>query len=443
LRKTVMTPEEHERRIREIAERVARRLVEKWPKPGSHINELEDFAERAGQDLQRELSERTLQEEAERKEGNQTACACGGPARYQRHHGLTLVTAAGRVRVRRAYFHCEQCGIGHCPADTRLGLGTANTTPTAQARLAILAALTPYVQVADLVTQLGLPLRLDLKSTERVTQAVGTQLATRVLQPFGDAERPVAVGFDGVMIPTPSGNREARVGVVYEPNWNSGRTPAAEAELRKEYFATTESRESLVAAVCRRARERAAGAVVAVVSDGAALDWVDLEPHLPLRVEILDFYHVLERVTEIATALHSDDPVAATTWRLAMKEELLERGPRKLLKVLREWKPTAAAAVELRRVQFAYFERQEERLQYPEFLRRGFPIGSGAVEGACKHVVCDRFDGSGMRWQLATADPVLRLRAALLTEPLLDVRKYAATKPLRKRTPASPTAVVA
>jgi len=171
-----MTPEEHQRRIREVAERLAERLAEQWPEPGADINDLEDFAERMGRDVQREIGERTLQEEAERKEGNQSACRCGGAATYQRYHALTLATAAGRVRVRRAYYHCAGCGQGHCPADARFRLGTSNTTPTAQARLAVLSALEPYVQVAALVRQLGLPLELDLKSTERVTQAVGVQL---------------------------------------------------------------------------------------------------------------------------------------------------------------------------------------------------------------------------------------------------------------------------
>jgi hypothetical protein len=423
-----MTPEERQRRIREIAERVAERVAKQWPEDGTDINDLEDFAERMGQDLQREISDEALRKEAERKEGNQSACPCGGTATFQRYHGLTVVTAAGRGRVWRAYYHCNDCGKGHCPADARLRLGPGNTTPTAQARLAVLSALEPYVQVADLIAQLGLPLELDLKSTERVTQAVGAQVGAAVLRPHPKATRPVALGFDGVMIPTWEGYREARVGVVYEPDWDARRTPEGEASLRKEYFATTGSRESLVARVCTRALERAAGGLVAVVCDGSALDWVDLNRYLPLRVEILDFYHVLERVAEVARAMHGEQAEAASAWRAAMKKELLEIGPWELLRQLGAWEPESETAQEVRRVQLAYFERQQERMLYPEFLRRGFPIGSGAVEGACKHVVADRFDGGGMRWKLETADPVMQLRAALITEPRLDVRRFAATK---------------
>ena len=413
-------------RIRELAERMTERMAHHWPEGDLTVNDIEALAERVAHDVQHEISERFLQEEAERKAGNQLACPCGQRARYQRHHALPLATLSGRVVVRRAYYYCRGCGKGFCPADGWLGLGAANTTPAAQARLAVLAALEPYVQIDDLLAQLGLPLKVDLKSTERVAQAVGTQLAQQQLRPFGKAERPLAVGFDGVLYPTWEGNKEARVGVIYEPEWNAPRTPAAEAGLRKEYFATTGSRESLVALVAARARERAGNAVVAVVADGQALDWVDLDQYLPKRVEILDFYHVMERVAVIATALHPEAALAAE-WRAARREELLTQGPRKLLKALRAWQPEPASQ-ELKRVQLAYFERQQERMRYPNYLRRGFPIGSGAVEGACKHVVTARFERSGMRWKPATAEPVLRLRAALLTQPRLDLRAVAASR---------------
>jgi hypothetical protein len=178
---------------------------------------------------------------------------------------------------------------------------------------------------------------------------------------------------------------------------------------------------------CRRSARGYGHGLVPVVCDGAALDWLELDPYLPHRVEILDLFHVLERVAEIAPLLHPAAEAAAT-WRGAMQQELLTFGPWKLLAALREWKPEAEATQEVRRVHLAYFERQRERMRYPEYLRRGYPIGSGAVEGACKHVVADRFGRSGMRWKPETADPVMQVRAALLTQPRLDLRRFAATK---------------
>jgi hypothetical protein len=114
----------------------------------------------------------------------------------------------------------------------------------------------------------------------------------------------------------------------------------------------------------------------------------------------------------------------AVAWQVAMKKELLEIGPWELLRSLRKWEPHEAAAQEVRREQLGYFEGQHERMRYPEYLRRGLPIGSGAVEGACKHVVSDRFKGGGMPWKLPSAEPLLHLRAAVLTQPRLNLRPY-------------------
>ena len=45
-----------------------------------------------------------------------------------------------------------------------------------------------------------------------------------------------------------------------------------------------------------------------------------------------------------------------------------------------------------------YFERNRARMRYDEYLAAGFPIGSGVVEGACRHLVKDRMERTGMRW---------------------------------------------
>ncbi len=50
-------------------------------------------------------------------------------------------------------------------------------------------------------------------------------------------------------------------------------------------------------------------------------------------------------------------------------------------------------------------------LKYDRYLARGFPIATGVIEGACRHLVKDRMELTGARWSLAGAEAVLRLRA--------------------------------
>jgi hypothetical protein len=424
-----MEEPERQERSRRIAERLAERLGEEWPADDAHINEIEAVAERLGREVMQEITGEVLPKRTGRKPGNQSACACGQLARFRSLNWLTLVTTHGRVRVRRAYYHCAACGKGHCPLDREWGLGPGNTTPAVQDLVAGLAALVPYVQVPAVLRRVGSPVRLGVKTLELVTQAVGKRLA--VTPPLGPPHsgRRIAAAVDGVMLPTRAGYREARCGVVYEPEWNPARTPTAEAELRKEYVGTLAGREPFMAEVCRRvaARRPDPKTVVGALGDGAPWIWEGYAAHLPHRVEILDFFHVMEHVGGVAAAMHGEGSPKAADWQQRMRQNLLRYGPGTLLRALREWQPATAAAAEVRRQQLGYFERNAHRMEYPRYFKAGLPIGSGAVEGACKHLVADRFKGAGMRWNSETAEPVLHLRAALLTHPHLNLRPYAGT----------------
>ena len=54
-------------------------------------------------------------------------------------------------------------------------------------------------------------------------------------------------------------------------------------------------------------------------------------------------------------------------------------------------------------------------MRYKEYLAKGWPIASGPVEGACKNLIRDRFERSGMRWTPPMAEAMLRLRAVYLS----------------------------
>ena len=55
-------------------------------------------------------------------------------------------------------------------------------------------------------------------------------------------------------------------------------------------------------------------------------------------------------------------------------------------------------------------------MKYDEYLRRGYPIASGVIEGACRHLVKDRMERSGMRWTLEGARSMLNLRAVFQSD---------------------------
>ena len=58
-----------------------------------------------------------------------------------------------------------------------------------------------------------------------------------------------------------------------------------------------------------------------------------------------------------------------------------------------------------------YLEKNASRMRYDEYLRAGYPIASGVIEGACRHVIKDRMEQGGMRWTLSGAGAMLNVRS--------------------------------
>ena len=60
-----------------------------------------------------------------------------------------------------------------------------------------------------------------------------------------------------------------------------------------------------------------------------------------------------------------------------------------------------------------YLNARHEYLRYDQALAEGWPIATGVIEGACRHLIADRLDISGARWGLDGAEAVLTLRAVI------------------------------
>jgi hypothetical protein len=136
---------------------------------------------------------------------------------------------------------------------------------------------------------------------------------------------------------------------------------------------------------------------------------------------ILDLFHVMERLWKAAWCFfdESTQKREAQEWVEKELRMLLEGKARYVVGGLRqmmtkrELKGTRRKTV---REVTAYFQRNRARMKYDEYLASGYPIGSGVVEGACRHLVKDRLERTGMRWHPDGAQAMLNLRATYLNE---------------------------
>jgi len=127
---------------------------------------------------------------------------------------------------------------------------------------------------------------------------------------------------------------------------------------------------------------------------------------------VVDFVHVLEYLWNAAGCLFPDlDP---THWVHLQATRVLEGHATKVAGTIRRTatnsrlqgvnrKPADDAA--------NYLTNKAPYLDYPTALREGWPIATGIIEGACRHLVKDRMDITGARWGLAGAEAILKLRA--------------------------------
>ena len=72
----------------------------------------------------------------------------------------------------------------------------------------------------------------------------------------------------------------------------------------------------------------------------------------------------------------------------------------------------------------AYFRRHRPFMDYQCYLALGWPIGTGVVEGACRHLVNDRFEQSGMHWSFVGAPSLLDLRSLAFNGDWADFQRF-------------------
>jgi len=75
-----------------------------------------------------------------------------------------------------------------------------------------------------------------------------------------------------------------------------------------------------------------------------------------------------------------------------------------------------------------YFEKNAQRMRYHEYLQAGYPIASGVIEGACRHIIKDRMEQGGMRWTLEGAEAMLNVRSVYASSYAEDFGRWRQAK---------------
>jgi hypothetical protein len=368
---------------------------------------------------------------------------CHDAARFKgyRHKGLHSVL--GPLTIERAYYHCPHCHQGHCPGDDAFGLDQGDLTAGAAELTSLAGALDSFARAAGVILPKMSGLAIAESTVERTTEAIGGELgqAVEAKVVFGEARAwdwhrdaqgmtcaYVALDLTGVAKQGPGGaaaeGEMVAVGMVYNPipedrsRWAKPNGPRPPWQAR--YLASLEGQQAVAEPLRQLAGQVGVGQAqrwIALSDGGAGLEDL-LRAHFG-RVDavILDFYHASEHLGDFAKAWCGGDADAVKETHAEWAHRLKHEGGAAIL----DWltgldipgNPRARSAWE---EVVTYFQNQHHRMDYPSYRAKGWQIGSGPVESACKTVIGQRMKGAGMRWSHEGADAVCHLRALLLSE---------------------------
>ena len=130
---------------------------------------------------------------------------------------------------------------------------------------------------------------------------------------------------------------------------------------------------------------------------------------------LIDFIHVLEYLWKAACCFHAPRDPAMETWVTIQGLDILHGRAAQVagrIRQLAQDHPQAGPEhAKIIRATLSYLAAKEPYLDYPRALAAGWPIATGVIEGACRHLVNDRMGITGARWGLPGAQAILWLRA--------------------------------
>lgn len=379
--------------------------------------------------------------------------ANGATLPYRTEHRRHYFSIFGKLAFWRPYFYRSEVG-GASPLDQELALGADCYSDLVRELVEYLGVGSTYAKVADCFARiLGLELSTQAISdlvaedagdveafyAQQAPPAPASEAAILVIQADGKGVPMVRATPAEPKVRLSKGDKHSRkkeavvtglytiaphlrtpaevIASLFHPE----RTPGTPLIVRsgpqnKRLWATLAGKDVALERLAGQAAQREGPHIQhrVALTDGAEALQERVQQHCPTFTLVLDFIHADEKLWAVAHSLFGETSAQRTPWVESQSLDLLAgRVPqvitelRRLVSVAETTKPQQTVLTQVAN----YFERNTPFMHYDQYLAQGWPIASGVIEGACRHLVKDRCELSGMRWTKAGVEDLLRLRA--------------------------------
>ncbi len=193
-------------------------------------------------------------------------------------------------------------------------------------------------------------------------------------------------------------------------------SPPRSGPQHKQVWATLDGKEAALTQLASQVAKREGAHLQhrVALTDGCEALQQRMEKYLPAFTLVLDFVHASEYLWKAANALFGEHSPQRDTWVAEQALQLLSGHTDQVIADLHRLLDTPSRSQAQRQALTAaanYFHRNRPYMAYHLYLAQGWPIASGVIEGACRHLVKDRCERSGMRWTQEGVENLLRLRA--------------------------------
>lgn len=351
--------------------------------------------------------------------GRTIECECGGVMEYHSDSRWMLTSHSGKSEIYRAYYYCKECKNSRIPLDEQLGFEGKHQSIGVRKYMALLGMVEGFEEASKRLKELtgiSVSAKEEQLESEEIGKEVGLQEDAEVEAFWSQKEeisaeataRRLYITADGVMVRVGKDTyKEFKIGCVYETALGRDAI-AGKMRYTGGFYQSCDLGKKLYVLALRCGLKTAQEQVF--LGDGSKWIWNIADYHFPEAVQIVDWYHAEERLWKVGRAVYGEGTSAMKKWVKKRLKELIEGKVESVIASLLELSSPDSDVTEEIESNITYFTNNKDRMRYKEYKAKGYHIGSGTVESACKHIVSQRLKQAGMTWSIEGADAIIQLR---------------------------------